>query len=81
MYDVDTALIIAGIAIVAGITLITIFLNFVPVRLWIAASSAGVKVGMFSLIGMRLRRVRAAHVIEPLIKSRKAGLDLSQNQL
>ncbi|MCL2212575.1 MAG: flotillin-like protein FloA [Oscillospiraceae bacterium] len=81
LYDIDAGLIIAGIAIVAGIALVTIFLNFVPVRLWVAASSAGVKVKMFSLVGMRLRRVRAAHVIEPLIKSRKAGLALDQNQL
>jgi len=80
-FDISTTVIIAGVAIVAVITLIAIFLNFVPMRLWIAASSAGVKVKMFSLVGMRLRRVRAANVIEPLIKAHKAGITINQNQL
>ena len=34
-----------------------IFLQFVPVGLWISAISAGVSVSIFNLVGMRLRRV------------------------
>lgn len=58
-----------------------LFFNFIPVGLWISAISAGVKVSIFSLVGMRLRRVRPARVINPLIKGTKAGLTISQNQL
>ncbi|MCL2855160.1 MAG: flotillin-like protein FloA [Defluviitaleaceae bacterium] len=58
-----------------------LFFNFIPVGLWISAISAGVKVSIFSLVGMRLRRVRPARVINPLIKGTKAGLEISQNQL
>jgi len=58
-----------------------LFFNFIPVGLWISAISAGVKVSIFSLVGMRLRRVRPARVINPLIKGTKAGLAISQNQL
>ena len=61
--------------------LIGIFLSFVPLGLWISAISAGVKVGIFSLVGMRLRRVRADKIIRPLIKAQKAGMDVNANQL
>jgi len=57
------------------------FFNFVPVGLWISAFAAGVRVGIFTLMGMRLRRVVPSRIILPLIKARKAGLDLSVNQL
>lgn len=63
------------------IVIIMIFLSFVPLGLWISAVSAGVKVGIFSLIGMRLRRVRADKIIRPLIKAQKAGMDVNANQL
>jgi len=49
---------------------LTIFLSFVPLGLWIS-----------SLIGMRLRRVVPSRIVNPLIKSRKAGLNVSVNQL
>jgi len=61
--------------------LIFLFFSFIPVGLWVSAISAGVKVKLFSLVGMRLRRVSPARVINPLIKGTKAGLELSQNQL
>lgn len=56
-------------------------LSFVPVGLWISAVAAGVKVGLFTLIGIRLRRVKPKRVIEPLIKAHKAGIQLKTNQL
>lgn len=49
--------------------------------LWVSAMAAGVNVSIFSLIGMRLRRVRPDRIIKPLIKGTKAGLDISLNQL
>ncbi|MCL2170752.1 MAG: flotillin-like protein FloA [Defluviitaleaceae bacterium] len=78
---VPSWLIPAVIIVVAVFFFITLFLNFIPVGLWISAVSAGVKVSIFSLVGMRLRRVKPAMVINPLIKGTKAGLALSQNQL
>src|SRR5699024_4092043 len=41
----------------------------------------GVKVGLFTLVGMRLRRVIPSRVINPLIKAHKAGLNVKTNQL
>lgn len=61
--------------------LIIVLLSFIPVGLWISAAAAGVKVSIFSLIGMRLRRVRPDRIIKPLIKGTKASLDINTNQL
>ena len=61
--------------------LIVLFFSFIPVGLWISSLAANVKVSIFNLIGMRLRRVRPAMIVLPLIKATKAGLDLSVNQL
>ncbi len=70
-------LIIVGLIIIGFSVLFT----FVPVMLWISALAAGVRVGIFQLVGMRLRRVIPARVVNPLIKAVKAGLELSTNQL
>ncbi|MGY0692880.1 flotillin-like protein FloA [Virgibacillus sp. FSP13] len=69
--------------IIIGIILIVIavLFTFIPVMLWISALAAGVKVGIFTLVGMRLRRVVPSRVINPLIKAHKAGLDVTTNQL
>jgi uncharacterized protein YqfA (UPF0365 family) len=69
------------VAIVLGIILLAILFTFVPVMLWISALAAGVGVSIFTLIGMRLRRVTPSRVINPLIKAHKAGLNVTTNQL
>lgn len=63
------------------IVLILLILFFVPVGLWISALAAGAKVGIIDLIGMRLRRVSPAKIVNPLIKAEKAGLDVKVSQL
>ena len=47
------------ISVIIIIAVIALFFNFVPLGLWISAIAAGVNVGIFNLIGMRLRRVPA----------------------
>jgi uncharacterized protein YqfA (UPF0365 family) len=73
---------IFAIAIVIVIVIfLGILLSFVPVMLWISALAAGVHVNIFTLVGMRLRRVTPSRVINPLIKAHKAGLNVTTNQL
>ena len=67
--------------IIAIVFLLTMFFTFVPLALWISALAANVKVGIFTLIGMRLRRVVPSRVIIPLIMASKAGVDISINKL
>jgi uncharacterized protein YqfA (UPF0365 family) len=54
---------------------VSVFLSFVPIGLWIAAAAAGVRVGIFYLVGMKLRRVTPSRIVNPLIKADKAGLE------
>jgi uncharacterized protein YqfA (UPF0365 family) len=76
-----TSTIFILVAIVIGLILLSVLFTFVPVMLWISALAAGVKVSIFTLIGMRLRRVIPSRVINPLIKAHKAGLGVTTNQL
>lgn len=77
----ETSTIFALVGIVFIIVILGILFTFVPVMLWISALASGVKVSIFTLIGMRLRRVIPGRVINPLIKASKAGLSVSNNQL
>ena len=70
-----------GTAFAGILIVLSLFFSFVPVGLWISAAAAGVKVGIFNLIGMRLRRVVPTRVVNPMIKATKAGLDVNINQL
>src|SRR5215207_9888528 len=69
------------IMIFGGIILFFVFLYFVPVNLWITALFSGVKVGLFELIFMRIRKVPPRIVVDSLITATKAGLQLSSNDL
>ncbi|HYE10478.1 MAG TPA: flotillin-like protein FloA [Patescibacteria group bacterium] len=76
-----TAIILPIIVIFLGILVITVFFSFVPLGLWISSLAAGVNIGIFTLVGMRLRRVVPSRIVNPLIKARKAGLNVTVNQL
>ncbi len=79
--DMDPAFALQLFLIAAAVTVGSVVLWLVPVRLWIEAQSAGVKVGIGSLIGMRLRKVNPPAVVRPLITATKAGIPLDINQL
>lgn len=74
---------IIGFGIVAIVVLLSLglILSFIPVGLWITAFFSGVKVGIFTLIGMRFRRVAPSRIVNPLIKATKAGLELNIDKL
>ena len=69
------------IAMLFVLILLMVFFRFVPIGLWISALAAGVKVGLFNLVGMRLRRVPPHKIVMPLIKAIKAGLDMDTSKL
>nr|WP_062050066.1 flotillin-like protein FloA [Bacillus sp. JCM 19034] len=77
--DAGNIMVLVGLAII--FILLAVLFTFVPVMLWISALAAGVKIGIFELVGMRLRRVIPARVVNPLIKAVKAGLDLNTSRL
>lgn len=74
---------VIGLVIVLAIVVfvLAIFFSFVPIGLWISALAAGVRLSIFNLIGMKLRRVIPSKIVLPLIKSTKAGINVNVNQL
>lgn len=73
---------LSGIILLIVILLaIVLIFSFVPVGLWISALAAQVTVGLVTLIGMRLRRVPPAKIVNPMIKGSKAGVDVSVDKL
>lgn len=73
---------LSGLIIFVIILIAVLFLfSFIPVGLWISALAAGVRIGIVTLIGMRLRRVVPARIVNPLIKANKAGIEASSDKL
>lgn len=58
------------------LVLIITFFSFVPLRLWISARASGVRISVIALIGMRIRRVAPARIVNPMIMAEKAGMTL-----
>ena len=75
------ALLSSSFVVLILFVLIVLFLHFVPLGLWVSALAAGVNVGIFTLVGMRLRRVVPSKIVLPLVKANKAGLDVNVDQL
>jgi uncharacterized protein YqfA (UPF0365 family) len=69
------------VLLLIGVILVASLFSFVPMRLWIEAWFSGVRIGLGSLVGMRLRKVSPPAVIRPLIAATKAGLALRTNEL
>ena len=69
------------IPVILIILAVILLFTFVPIGLWISALAAGVKVGIFDLIGMRLRRVSPSKIVNPQIKAEKAGLNVTASKL
>ena len=67
-----------GLLLLLAVVLVTVcvIIYMIPVRHWIAAMFSGVPVSIFALIGMRLRRVPPAEIVDALIQVRKAGIDV-----
>jgi len=68
-------------AVLLVLVLLLSFFHFVPVGLWITAIFSGVRVGLGTLVGMRLRKVNPGDIVRPLISATKAGLDLNVNEM
>jgi len=64
-----------------GVLFLALFFHFIPIALWIRALASGVYVSFLTLFGMRFRKVNPAAIVDPLITARKAGLDLTINEL
>jgi uncharacterized protein YqfA (UPF0365 family) len=81
MTGIDDASLFVALGIFTIVILLVVFTYFIPVRLWVEAQFAGVKVPISTLIGMRLRNVPPTRIVLPLITATKAGLDLDLEEM
>ncbi|MDD9139987.1 MAG: flotillin-like protein FloA [Candidatus Cardinium sp.] len=58
-----------------------LFIHFFPIGLWVTARFSGVKVGLFELVSMRIRKVPPRVIVEGLIIATKAGLRLTTTEI
>lgn len=58
-----------------------VFCVIIPVPLWFAAWLSGVWISPFSMVGMRLRRIPPQVILTAMIQAKKAGLNISSNDL
>jgi uncharacterized protein YqfA (UPF0365 family) len=73
------AVIVAIVAIIVVLVIFGILMNFIG--LYIRARVSGARVGMLELIGMRLRKVNSLVIVNGMIQSRRAGLQVSQPEM
>ncbi|MGI6240110.1 MAG: flotillin-like protein FloA [Christensenellales bacterium] len=76
----ESIILLMGLVIVLIIVL-TLFFRFFPLGLWISAAASSVRISIFSMVGMRLRRINPSRIVMPMIKATKAGLDVNINEL
>jgi uncharacterized protein YqfA (UPF0365 family) len=67
--------------LLVGAIVLLVFLYFFPISLWITALFSGVKVSLFQLAFMRVRKVPPSLIVNSMITSTKAGLELTANDL
>lgn len=77
----EDPIVIYLIVIALGVVVVSVFLSFFPVVLWLSALASGVRIGIITLVAMRIRRVVPSRIVNPLIKATKAGLGVNINQL
>jgi uncharacterized protein YqfA (UPF0365 family) len=70
------------LAIAAGIILFfIIFFYFLPFGLWISAQFAGIRVNLFQLAFMRIRKVPPGVIVKAMVTATKAGLSIKRDDL
>ncbi|WP_162427977.1 flotillin-like protein FloA [Pontibacter pudoricolor] len=76
MENLSVIFLIAG-----GIILLLIFLYFFPISLWITALFSGVRISLLELVFMRIRKVPPSLIVNSMINSSKAGINLTSTEL
>ena len=73
------AVILLAVGVILIIFLLGVFFYFLGV--WVRALMSGARVSIWSLVGMKLRRIPPTLIVDARIQSTKAGLNLTTDQL
>jgi len=68
-----------GLVVIVGLIFAIIFLYFL--NIWIRAVAAGAHISIFNLLGMKLRGIPPALIVNVKIMAIKAGLDIQTSEL
>lgn len=71
----------AAIIFFLVIIVLSIFLYYIPVGLWVQTVAAGVPLSMGALIRMRIIKIPPSLIVSNLVRARKAGLNLTVEQM
>ncbi len=74
--ELNQYLIIGGVIIILILAIL-----YIPFSLWMAATVSGVKISIFELIFMKIRKSPVQEIVNGLILSEKAGLNLTKVEL
>ena len=77
----NSGMIVLWVILAVVLFVAIIFFSIVPVRIWFRCLVSGTYVGIFKLVGMKLRKVNVNLVIDAYINAKKAGLDINVNEL
>ena len=66
---------------VLAFVLLLVFFYLVPINMWFQCVLNGVKISLIQLIFMRWRKVPPAIIVNAMVNSKKAGLNLSSDLL
>ena len=67
--------------VVGALVAFFLLLYLLPVNLWFTAQLSGVRINLLNLFLMRLRKVPPSLVVNAMITSTKAGLDITSNEI
>jgi len=67
--------------IVGAVVALFILLYILPINLWFTAQLSGVRINLLNLVLMRLRKVSPSLVVNAMITSTKAGLNITSNDI
>lgn len=67
--------------VIGGFILLWILFIFIPVTLWFSALVSGVRVSLIQLVLMRWRKVPPQVIVNAMIASKKAGIELKRDDL
>jgi uncharacterized protein YqfA (UPF0365 family) len=69
------------VIVIGSIIALFLLLYILPVNLWFTAQLSGVRINLLNLVLMRLRKVSPSLVVNAMITSTKAGLNITSNEI
>ena len=77
----ESGLMIWTVVAVIALIILTIFLRYFPILLWVSTTASGVNISLWQLFLMRIRNVPPDVIAKAMVEAHKAGLSLTRDEL